>query len=277
MPIAPAVLEEKAHKYYLGGGTKFMSTAVGSINLSEKWFFNTIHEDCTARVQLVTKESNPLFYDVISKFESLTGVPIILNTSFNGKGEPIVETVTDALETFYRMDLNFLIIGDSVISKSRNACRGFEVYFQDSFIKNVTSSEISSIVNSLLPIGYKAKARERFLLYNEYIKWIITARKTTTIRYVKALIDYPQDVSLPLLSTHDFSKHYNKMIGNAVISKIVIKTFGELTDLDGVNDGFNSLVELQETLHNIYGEIASDEFVTIYHISLVPIPGDSFL
>jgi carbamoyltransferase len=76
-----------------------------------------LHVDGTARVQTVRREDNPRFYDLIAAFEKLTGVPVLLNTSFNLRGEPIVETPADAVDTFLRTRLDALVLGDRIIEK----------------------------------------------------------------------------------------------------------------------------------------------------------------
>jgi carbamoyltransferase len=78
-----------------------------------------VHVDGSARPQPVSRELNAPFYDLISAFAGLTGVPILLNTSFNDAGEPIVCTPRDALKTFLSTDLDLLAIGPFLVSKVR--------------------------------------------------------------------------------------------------------------------------------------------------------------
>ena len=73
--------------------------------------------DNTARVQTVSKKINPKFYNLIQEFKKITGVPILVNTSFNLNGEPIVCDPNDAIRTFFSCGLDLLVIGDYVISK----------------------------------------------------------------------------------------------------------------------------------------------------------------
>ena len=77
------------------------------------------HVDYSARVQTVNKKTNRLFYDRISKFKENTGCPIIVNTSFNVRGEPIVNTPTDAFNCFMGTDLDYLVIGNCVLDKNK--------------------------------------------------------------------------------------------------------------------------------------------------------------
>jgi carbamoyltransferase len=75
------------------------------------------HIDNSARHQSVTPESNLKFYNLISKFYEKTNIPVLLNTSFNGPKEPIVETPTDAMNCFIENNLDFLVINNFLISK----------------------------------------------------------------------------------------------------------------------------------------------------------------
>ena len=73
--------------------------------------------DGTGRIQTVTKAQNKLYWELISEFEKLTGIPIVLNTSFNLKGEPIVCEPTDAVRTFFSSGLDALVIGSCILEK----------------------------------------------------------------------------------------------------------------------------------------------------------------
>ena len=75
------------------------------------------HVDNTARVQTVDKSVNPIFHELISEFNKITKVPILLNTSFNLNGEPIVCTPKDAIRTFFSCGLDVLVLGNFVIKK----------------------------------------------------------------------------------------------------------------------------------------------------------------
>lgn len=76
------------------------------------------HVDFSARVQTVTKKSDPLFYELLSAFRQKTGCPILVNTSFNIRGEPIVATPRDAIRCFLGTGLDHLVIGNSIVEKS---------------------------------------------------------------------------------------------------------------------------------------------------------------
>ena len=77
-----------------------------------------MHVDGTARVQTVREQNNPLLHRLLKEFEALTGVPVLINTSFNVKGEPIVETPHDAVECFLTTGIDYLILHDRLVSKN---------------------------------------------------------------------------------------------------------------------------------------------------------------
>jgi carbamoyltransferase len=120
-PFAPAVLEEQAAEYFeLAPGVAmldFMSYAV-RVRPDKRALLGAItHVDGSARLQTVRRQANPAFWQLIDRFRARTGVPIVLNTSFNNDVEPIVDSVEDALVCFLTTGLHHLIIGNLFISK----------------------------------------------------------------------------------------------------------------------------------------------------------------
>lgn len=77
-----------------------------------------VHEDGTARAQVVTKATNPRYYALIEELERLRGVPVVLNTSLNRRGEPMICSPTDALNMFYGCDLEYLLMEDVLVTKA---------------------------------------------------------------------------------------------------------------------------------------------------------------
>ena len=89
-------------------------------NVKKEWrnkIPGIVHVDGTARIQTVDEEQNKIFYSILKEFEKKTGIPVLVNTSFNIKGEPIVETPLDAIRTFYSCGLDELYIGNFRITK----------------------------------------------------------------------------------------------------------------------------------------------------------------
>jgi len=115
-PFAPVVLEEHKEEWFnMDFESPFMLHTVPCKKPQE--IPSGVHIDNTARVQTLTRDHNPIFYDLISKFNDRTGVPIVLNTSLNVKGEPIVETPEDAMKLFDESDVDILVINDTMYFK----------------------------------------------------------------------------------------------------------------------------------------------------------------
>jgi carbamoyltransferase len=70
-------------------------------------------------MQTLTKEDNGIYYDLVKAFEDKTGTPLVINTSFNLGGEPIVETPYDAIHTFVRTDMDYLVLEDRIVKKKK--------------------------------------------------------------------------------------------------------------------------------------------------------------
>ena len=122
-PFAPSASYETAEKFFIVGNKKshqpfgFMLYVVPVAKEKRNNLGAITHVDGTARPQFVRKEINPLYHKVIQSFGKKTEVPVILNTSFNLKGEPIVNTAQEALSTFKRSGIDTLVIGNYVIEK----------------------------------------------------------------------------------------------------------------------------------------------------------------
>ena len=77
------------------------------------------HIDYSARIQTVSKKTNKPYYDLISKFKEKTGCPLLVNTSFNVRGEPIVNTPLDAFNCFMGTEMDYLVIGNCILDKTK--------------------------------------------------------------------------------------------------------------------------------------------------------------
>ena len=118
-PFAPIVLAEREDEIFEGGhDSPYMLLAKPVRPEWKDKIPSIVHVDGTARVQTVRQETNPPLYRLLKEFEALTGVPVLLNTSFNVKGEPIVETPRNAVECFLNTDIDYLALHDLLISKS---------------------------------------------------------------------------------------------------------------------------------------------------------------
>lgn len=120
-PFAPSVLEEDASEFFdLPDGKHefpFMNFVV-RVRDSKRALLGAItHVDGTARLQTVSRNTNPAYWEVINAFKKRTGTPILLNTSFNNNAEPIVDSVADAIATFLTTELDGLVVGPFLVKK----------------------------------------------------------------------------------------------------------------------------------------------------------------
>lgn len=119
-PFAPVILEESFKDYFECRKTdrsSFMLLAIPAKKAKINEIPSVIHLDGTARVQTVNSRQNKRYYNIIKEFRSLTGIPVLLNTSFNRSGEPLVETPEDALRCFKETEIDCLILGDYLLEK----------------------------------------------------------------------------------------------------------------------------------------------------------------
>lgn len=119
-PLAPAVTAEKALEYFDypdGMPLRFMVASVQVRPAMRHRIPAVTHVDGTARPQVVEFEDNPAFWELIDRFGALTGVPVVLNTSFNNEFEPIVQTIQDALTCFLTTELDAMFVGSVVVTK----------------------------------------------------------------------------------------------------------------------------------------------------------------
>ena len=118
-PFAPAVLAEHAEEYFtIGQETPHMLMATQATEANREKISATVHIDGSCRAQTVTESNNERFYKLLTAFNDRTGVPVLLNTSFNVKGQPIVNSPSIAIECFNSTNIDCLIIGDYFVEKT---------------------------------------------------------------------------------------------------------------------------------------------------------------
>ena len=139
-PFAPSILREDLSKWFdLNVDSPYMLLVseinpekkiemteeqkklfgIDKLNIKRSEIPAVTHVDYSARIQTVKKETNKRYYDLILKFKDKTGCPLIINTSFNVRGEPIVNTPTDAFNCFMGTELDYLVIGNCILDKSK--------------------------------------------------------------------------------------------------------------------------------------------------------------
>jgi carbamoyltransferase len=123
-PFAPSVLAESAEKYFdlpnamKHSPARYMQYVVPVKTDAQAILPAITHVDGTGRMQTVFKDQSPRYYKMIEKFGQATGVPVVMNTSFNLKGEPIVNTPENAYNTFSKSEMDALVLENFIIEKS---------------------------------------------------------------------------------------------------------------------------------------------------------------
>ncbi|HZU35558.1 MAG TPA: carbamoyltransferase C-terminal domain-containing protein [Gemmataceae bacterium] len=117
-PVAPVVLEEEAKNWFVGARVSPFMLFVFDVPPEKADRIPAVrHVDGTARIQTINRQQNAVYYDLLKAFQARTGVPVLINTSFNTRGEPIVCTPRDAVECFWTSPLDALAIGSFLLEK----------------------------------------------------------------------------------------------------------------------------------------------------------------
>jgi carbamoyltransferase len=117
-PVAPVVLEEDVADWFVNGAVSPFMLFVYDVQPDKADRIPAVrHVDGTARIQTINRSQNPAYYDLLSAFKERTGVPVLINTSFNTRGEPVVCSPRDAVESFCSTPLDVLVIGSFIVEK----------------------------------------------------------------------------------------------------------------------------------------------------------------
>lgn len=132
-PFAPTVLFERMKDYFEFEQPSPYMLFVAQVRADRRTIPAVTHVDGSARLQTIGRDDHPLYYDLISEFEKLTNCPIIINTSFNVRGEPIVCTPLDAIKCFFRTDMDILVLGNFILDKQKIKATGYQLQVIDTF------------------------------------------------------------------------------------------------------------------------------------------------
>lgn len=120
MPFAPVILQEHAKEYFPDWNedhiaARFMTITYDASDMARKNIPAAVHVDGTARPQVICREDNPAYYDILKEYHAITGVPSVINTSFNMHEEPIVRTAEEAIVAFQAAGLDALVLGPFLV------------------------------------------------------------------------------------------------------------------------------------------------------------------
>ncbi len=285
MPFAPAVLRRYESVWFdRDVSSPFMSFAAKLRRQFRSRVPAVQNYDGTARLQTLESSDPSLLRQVVDEFERRTGVPLVLNTSFNLGGEPIVETVDDAVRTFKEMAINAMALGRFLVVKKLTphlvecdvlpathtiATTVVANGHRSSVPTEVTQSrEVVRWVQQMT--GAVVFVRHDFPLYERYLEWLRQGRKVTTIRYRPNGVEIPREAELALFKTRDYGPgDRHKPTGRVRVKSIRYQRFGELTAEDARRDGFSSLEDMRNNFQEIYPKLQSTDWITLYEIHLV--------
>ena len=170
-PLAPVILQEELDNYFL---TKISSPFMllnGKIKIER--FSHLIwvsHCDATARYQTVNHENNPFLYRLLGEFHKKTGIPVLINTSLNNHDEPIVETVDDAVKMFLSTEIDYMAVGDFILSK-KNVYNRFKFQKRTEYQKYFNRDKrIKQKLKELLLKWEKQDTKSSFYLWKVYFQ-----------------------------------------------------------------------------------------------------------
>lgn len=280
-PFAPIILEDDV-KHIVGKNisSPYMTSAYKiTNNLPIKYCCSV---DNRSRIQTVSKES--FWGGVLEYLKQNDLFPACLNTSLNTPGIPIVESIDDALKLFANVDVNSMVIGNYVISKTWNDSQfkiQFDVEFRDGnkiYRYEKESICIYKYIQLIRNITNVTNVffRKYFALNHEYLDWLRKGQKNTTIRYKTNSLEIPLDNHTLIWKTAEFeSIDFNTVDPNDYsekvrITKVDYVRFGELTFNDASNDGFQDIYSMKDAFKSkMYPGISEDDWMTIYHIEIV--------
>ncbi len=286
MPFAPTVLREEMEEWFApAADSPFMSFAVTATPRAIRELSAILNADNSSRVQTVGPDDGSHLRNILTRFAEHTKIPVLLNTSFNRGGEPIVETIQQAIESFSSMPVNALGVGRFVVVKSLSPDIGdlpISATISDLHVEVYAEADAAPVVvpqtRPHLRIRQIQALTDRVIfvrtelpLYDEFLQWLREGRKVTTIRLRKGAVEVPYSSVLPLYETADFGPGDRSRPTDFVrVSPLRYHRFGELSPHDAVRDGFRSFEDMRKTLGAIYPQIADDDWVTVYDISLMP-------
>jgi len=259
-PFAPSVLEEKADEYFILNGHKspYMLLAPYTVEEKKNVIPAIVHVDGTARVQTVSKDNSEIYYNLISELDKITDIPVILNTSFNDNGEPIVETHLDALLCFLRTNIDYVYLDGLLINKK--SITDIEILIEKlekerskllkenyiasikSITKNYNEKDMKNYLKSYLPMSY----------YYSKLDTLIQLQKSLNKNHKKIVMDqYHLNIIKEFLPEEYFRiKESAEIVEDCYESLEIVKGFESQTLVVLFN--ISLYINEQEHLENFY-------------------------
>jgi carbamoyltransferase len=261
-PYAASVIEDQARLWFdLPCRNPFMLYTGKMLSHTQRVAVALEHADHTCRVQTVTSEYGS-FYRLLQSFEKKSGLPFLVNTSLNGPGEPLVETVQEAISLVLKSDIDGVVIGQKLLQRRRPPLQNVKISTPRLHFDAKDTSFLKEA--RLYYPSYPISERSYFGLLRQYCDWILSNKKCTTIRFTQGAVDLPSGRIMSI-----FARPGDEVVFAVEVTGFHIIPYGALTAQDAKRDGFTSLTRLREALRSFYGDLPDAHPVTIYDIRLV--------
>ncbi|MBO0905597.1 carbamoyltransferase C-terminal domain-containing protein [Jiella sonneratiae] len=274
MPVAPVVRIEDAAVYFdMAGASPYMAKTAPIRDNYKNIIASCSQGHGWARVQTVSRAENEALHRILSAFSRAGRVPVLLNTSLNGPGEPIVESIDDLLSWCERIHIDFVWLNGRLYTMNPAKAEAFPFSrskFAELIDSNYDPIELQERLEIIFP-HIAVRKRRRLLLRSDYVRWVQEGRKTTTVRFRAGCVEVPAETSLPLFASNrfeSFAEGETLEIGEVFFTRATYKRFSELDEGDAVADGFRSEAELKNTLQQIYPALTGESMVSIFDISI---------
>jgi len=206
-PFAPAVLQDKAAEWFdLNVKSPYMlfvtklnknkcfetadntTTAQGldKLKIKRSQVPAITHVDNSARVQTVSSDSNAMFYQLLKKFDSKTGCPMLINTSFNVRGEPVVESPLDAIRCFMKTEMDVLAIGSFLLVKKEQLKKLDDTSYEEKLFNKNTPVNTALSAKELRQFAFST-AGVIALIFGLFIPWLLESRISVNVLTAAAL------------------------------------------------------------------------------------------
>ena len=228
-PFAPSILEEHSLDYFNVKKSPFMLRVTNC--KKKKKIPSALHVDNTARVQTVNRKDNPNFYKIIKEFFNITGVPVLLNTSFNKAGEPLVETPLDAIISALKTNVDYLVLDKYLIPISvidANKKRKILKKLEKNRLKEIRKNEIIALKK--LTKNYSQNELKRKIKENNKIA-INNCLNKPFAKIDQYLDSFNKTEDLIIVGSNDHTNTLIKLFGSK-LKKIKNVKYYEIKDND---------------------------------------------
>jgi carbamoyltransferase len=262
-PFAPAVLLENCTEYFeLDQESPYMLLVA---NVKKPKIIPSItHVDGTARVQTLTKEDNGKFYDLVNAFKQITGVPVILNTSFNDAGEPIVETPEDAMICFLNTEIDYLVLGDYIVNRSDIDEKSKLLDSMQNLRKEKIQNNYEKLIKELCPGFDKNECVTYVNEHNKMALWHTQYRSKYELE--KKVLEWIENKSrIMIIGTKEHTRILLDFING--FNKINVVGFAEYTKSNSNLENFSfDIVDLNTLQNHNFDEILISSYEYMYEI-----------